>query len=309
MPRRAFKNAPKLLETTLNVSSLVALAWVAFLFISRYSGHPQPDGGLGVGKRLSVANVDWRSEQSSLVFFLSVSCHWCKQSAPFYRALLSSVPHNVRTVALLPGPMDQSRHYLDSEGLRIKEVAEANFGQLGVTGTPALALVNSTGRIEASWSGFLSENEEAEVYRALGQNPVRHQNKAVQANVDPKEEALISSKELSALLANHAVVPIIDVRSRSKFSQSHISGAFNIPIDELETRANHEVPTWPTVIIYCHYCSACEALNSRQRSWTACTFPLHIMKEHGFTQAKLLADNLAGARTSGISVWGDPGDN
>lgn len=61
---------------------------------------------------------------------------------------------------------------------------------------------------------------------------------------------VISADDLDSYVGSSAV--IIDLRSRSQYSQGHISGAMNIPFDELD-RNIRRLPKDRTLVLYCQH--------------------------------------------------------
>ncbi|NDV65045.1 FAD-dependent oxidoreductase [Bacteroides sp. 224] len=70
----------------------------------------------------------------------------------------------------------------------------------------------------------------------------------VASNIINREMPSITWREVQQADANESV--LLDVRTRDEFSMGHISGAINIPVEELRSRVN-EVPTNKPVFIYC----------------------------------------------------------
>jgi hypothetical protein len=93
----------------------------------------------------------------------------------------------------------------------------------------------------------------------------------------------------------------MDIRPREEFRAGHIEGALSIPLDELDTRMPHEVPTWPTVVVYCNYCPSCEASSGDQGIISFCGIGGRVIKQMGY-QIKLIRDDLAQLRQAGVKV-------
>jgi len=69
----------------------IAVLLVAGIIVKR---HILPDQGtalkmpgISAGERLNLADVDWKQNKKSLVFFLNKDCRYCTSSAPVYRQL------------------------------------------------------------------------------------------------------------------------------------------------------------------------------------------------------------------------------
>jgi phage shock protein E len=60
----------------------------------------------------------------------------------------------------------------------------------------------------------------------------------------------ITAVEAKALVGRGAL--LLDVRSKSEFSSGHLSGAKNIPVQELGARLGELPPKATTIVVYCH---------------------------------------------------------
>jgi phage shock protein E len=78
---------------------------------------------------------------------------------------------------------------------------------------------------------------------------------------------------------------ILDVRTPSEYSEAHIEGAVNIPVDELETRLT-ELSQDDEILVYCR---------TGNRSSTA----VELLEDAGFTKLYHMS--------AGISVWIEQG--
>jgi hypothetical protein len=81
--------------------------------------------------------------------------------------VLECQKQNVRTVAVLPQPVDEARLYLANEGVTVDEVVQSPLTDIQVAGTPTLLLVDQSARINAAWYGKLSGNREKDVLANL----------------------------------------------------------------------------------------------------------------------------------------------
>jgi hypothetical protein len=114
-----------------------------------------------------IPGVDWSKNGRTLVLAISTQCHFCKDSAPFYRKLEAQVGKSLRTVAVLPQPVDEAEQFLKGEGVRVSQVKQATMGDIGVQGTPTMLLVDSSGVITKMWVGKLQPEQEQQVLTAL----------------------------------------------------------------------------------------------------------------------------------------------
>jgi hypothetical protein len=100
---------------------------------------------------------------------LQAGCHFCSESAPFYQRLARETAQKsgVHLVAVLPQDVAEGSKYLNSLGVPIEDVRQAQLDALGVSGTPTLILIDGKGVVMKSWVGKLSGDREAEVLDQL----------------------------------------------------------------------------------------------------------------------------------------------
>jgi hypothetical protein len=120
-----------------------------------------------IGKAISLPDVDWKKGDQTLVLALSTGCHFCTESAPFYKEVIQKRRGSTRLVAVLPQSVEAGRKYLADLGIAVDDVRQAPPTSLGVQGTPTLLLVNKEGVITGSWLGKLRPEKELEVIAHL----------------------------------------------------------------------------------------------------------------------------------------------
>lgn len=128
-----------------------------------------PPAGVAAGTKLSVEGVDWAQNGRTLLLVLSDRCHFCTESAPFYKRLAAerAARGGARLVALLPQGVDAGRAYLNGLGVAADDVKQAQPGAVGAGGTPTLILVNDRGEVTESWVGRLPPDGEEAVLARL----------------------------------------------------------------------------------------------------------------------------------------------
>ncbi len=121
------------------------------------------------GAKADFINVDWGKSDRTLLLVLQAGCHFCSESAPFYKRLAGEAAQasGIHLVAVLPQDVAEGSQYLNSLGLNIGDVRQAQLDALGVSGTPTLILIDGTGVVMKSWVGKLSGDREAEVLTQL----------------------------------------------------------------------------------------------------------------------------------------------
>jgi hypothetical protein len=171
-------NPFKKAEITINVAMVVVAVLLGGALVKRYfftasNGIENRNDTPPIvsGTRISLSGVDWGKNGKTLLVVVSSGCHFCSDSAAFYRRLLHEVEGSqVRLVAVLPQQIDEAKAYLTSLNVPIDEVRQAPLSSLGVSGTPTLILVDSKGVVTESWLGKLPPDKESEVVSRLHSN-------------------------------------------------------------------------------------------------------------------------------------------
>src|SRR5262249_42227358 len=107
----------------------------------------------------------------NLVFAVSTTCHYCTESAGFYRKLVEKCKQqHVHTVAVLPQSQTEAQAYLGGEGVNVDEIRQAPLSDLDIGGTPTLVLVDQAGVVKHVWQGKLPSTKEDDVVTTLAQS-------------------------------------------------------------------------------------------------------------------------------------------
>jgi hypothetical protein len=130
---------------------------------------PSQGDTLSPGTKITFPDVDFASSERTLLFVLSSSCKFCKQSAPFYQRIIQETQSikNLHLVAVLPQDKKESEKYLSDLGVAIEEVKQSEPESVGAKGFPTLILVDNKGAIKKAWRGKLPAEKEAEVINQL----------------------------------------------------------------------------------------------------------------------------------------------
>jgi len=140
------------------------MSWV--LQTARVSAPPKKQSLLG--SSLTISDINWRRSKQTLVLVLREGCHFCTDSADFYRRLASeSRQTKTKLVTVLPGSVEDSRRYLDDLRVPIVDIKQSSLSEVNVRGTPTLLLVDDKGVVRKSWVGQLPPDGEAEVFDAI----------------------------------------------------------------------------------------------------------------------------------------------
>ncbi len=195
---------------------------------------------------LELPGVDWSKRDQTLVLALSANCHYCTESAPLYRQLITdiSAQANVRTVAVLPQPTAESQQYLKQLGVSPDEVIHTSLRSIGISATPTLLIVDRTGVISDLWVGRLNINNQLALRKRLH---IASNDLAT----DTSGPTSVDASAIKRAFDRKAPVVIVDVEDREIYEVGHVPGAVNIPLDELEARANDELSPDDAIVVYC----------------------------------------------------------
>jgi len=150
----------KYLDRAANVAVIVAVAVFLFMVfrgdIGRRQSPKDPSQEL-IGRTIALPGVQFSKGQNSLVVAVSTTCHFCKDSLPFYKQLAEKSRGRLNLVAVLPQPEAEAQKFLQDAGVTATQVVSASLDSIGVNGTPTVLLVNEEGKVKHAWSGRLDE--------------------------------------------------------------------------------------------------------------------------------------------------------
>lgn len=119
-----------------------------------------------IGKTLKLPGVDWSTANGAVVLALSTQCHYCTESAPFYKKLVeASQAKQVRVIAVLPQARSESQQYLQTHQISVQEIVQTQLPAIYVKATPTVLFVDRTGVVIDGWVGKLSPEHEQEMLR------------------------------------------------------------------------------------------------------------------------------------------------
>ena len=121
-----------------------------------------------IGSKIAALDVDWSRTKKNVVLALQVGCHFCSESADFYRNLLKQTKQKgVNVVAVLPQSREEARKYLDSLHLPDLDTRQSQLNSLDVSGTPTLIITDDKGQISNAWVGKLPQQKQDQVMSLL----------------------------------------------------------------------------------------------------------------------------------------------
>src|SRR5579863_3589113 len=117
------------------------------------------------------AGYSWERHGRTLVMALRYGCVHCERNMQLYRELHDKYKKGgveTELLSIFPDDAVVAQHDIDSNGLRgLPFLANVDFNQLHLPGTPTLLLVDNHGAILHSWIGELSQEKQAEVMQLI----------------------------------------------------------------------------------------------------------------------------------------------
>jgi hypothetical protein len=160
----------KRLEVAVNLAILAAFLMVAALAAQRFWHARAADrpSGPEIGAKVSLAGVDWSKSDRTLVLAISTTCHFCSESADFYKRLVpSAADRGIPVIAVLPQTIAEGRSYLGGLGVDVRNVFQSSLDTVDASATPTLLLIDRRGKISKAWVGKLGSERENQVLAGL----------------------------------------------------------------------------------------------------------------------------------------------
>jgi thioredoxin-related protein len=114
-----------------------------------------------------LPRVDFGQRGKTLLIVISPTCHFCRDSEPFYRQLAETAGLKTHLLAVLPVPQSEAETYVHASISPSLESMSAPLSQVNVRATPTLLLVNSRGKVEKAWVGKLDDASQKQVQSEL----------------------------------------------------------------------------------------------------------------------------------------------
>jgi thiol-disulfide isomerase/thioredoxin len=148
-----------IVNVTLILTILLFLSVIVYRYLPRFSesAYKSP----AVGSEFPLPDTAWAQSPKTLVLILSKNCIYCRESVPFYRRL-ESAAKDVRLIAVFPGKLEEGRDFLAEQNINVSEINGTEIGK-EFPYTPTLVIVDSNGKILASWVGMINAADEADV--------------------------------------------------------------------------------------------------------------------------------------------------
>lgn len=161
----------KALDRIANIAIILAVAVFLTLVIRgeffRRTPAPAHSSSALVGSTFRLPGVHFPAQHDSLVLGISTTCHFCSESLPFYKQLADQLQGRLEMYAVLPQTQNEAGHYLADAGLSAVHPVSADLGSLGISATPTLLLLDSSGKVKSVWLGKQDEAGQKRILAAL----------------------------------------------------------------------------------------------------------------------------------------------
>jgi peroxiredoxin len=160
-------------EALANIAIIVVAVLVGVVLVKNYllsnGAESNPPARIKAGDKISLQDVDWAKAEQTVLLALSKDCHFCTESAGFYRQLIQESNQNTafRIIAISAQEPDEVKGYLNQLGLSINEVRQASLPTLNIMATPTIVLMDNKGAVKRAWFGKLPADKETEVLNEL----------------------------------------------------------------------------------------------------------------------------------------------
>ena len=167
------KELHKRIETVANLSIILVAIVICLVLAKRFFAGSSENANLpeqiSAGSKMDLPEVRWSDSRQTLLLVLSQGCHFCSESAEFYKQLVQKAEgtNDTKLIALIPQAVSEGHKYLNELSISIADVRQVPVRSIHVRGTPSLILVDSQGIVKAAWLGKVSPESEAEVLKNL----------------------------------------------------------------------------------------------------------------------------------------------
>jgi thioredoxin-related protein len=159
-------------ELTANILIIAVALLIGGVYVQKYllgAAEPSSQRELPrVGDKVALPDFDWSKSNKNVLLVLQKDCHFCTESAGFFRNLLQQTKgKGVNIVAVLPQEKSEAEQYLRGLGISGIEVRQSLLDSLLVAGTPTIIVADDKGAITDVWLGKLPPEKENEVLARL----------------------------------------------------------------------------------------------------------------------------------------------
>lgn len=156
------------LENLANIAiAVAAVCLIYFVFTSRHNRQAMTQNAPIAPRVGDRVPLDLPPGKVMLIA-LQEGCHFCKESMPFYKKLVSDFRSTKGAMHLVFAlPTSTGKEYLKQNGIDTADVRGVPLNQLEVGGTPTIIMLDAQHKISSFWVGKLPETKQNEVENVL----------------------------------------------------------------------------------------------------------------------------------------------
>lgn len=149
------------IEIATNILIVVVLLAIGASYVKSYFG--RHEASLAPGEKISAPHgYDWHTHAQTLVVAVRQGCVYCERSYPLYRKL-DGLEHSnslkAHMLIVMPDDPASGAELLRSQQITSQSIPATPLGDVKVSGTPTLLLVDANGRLLQSWVGELDSSK------------------------------------------------------------------------------------------------------------------------------------------------------
>jgi hypothetical protein len=295
-----------LIHTLLNGAALLCAASLLWQFAKQYFPEQPPERlTIREGQNIYIDNYDWPATQRTVLLAVSTTCQQCTESAAFFRELVAASRARPYQVIVASAESAQSTAvYLARLGVTEDvEIRQVSLSQIGIQDVPAVAILDNAGTVESVMLGKLTPHQQKEVFRYLQAHTIPLSESI---SDDTTSTTAIDVQDLISILQNPSAI-VLEIRERSRFYEAHISGALNMPLDEIGERAPHELPLDKMIAVYCveYICDGCTDPNKKKAIY-GCEIARKSLSYNGVTNIGIISGSLGALVEQNVPIEGKP---
>jgi hypothetical protein len=260
---------PGFIKSMLKETAAVALAAASMLFLVTYAGplwrqtFAPPGSRLGsistikLGSKPRIGGVALGDRRHrTLLLITNANCHFCKESEQFHKNAISMARgRGLAVLVAVPNVGQQSEYLQELTGVASEHLNWKDL-DMGAVGTPTVVLIDARGVVTNVDVGRLDGKREQALLDAINGNSlsiVPGTGKELRTSEELSslpDAALISNRELAVMERAEPVI-LLDASEREAYEERHRQEATNIPVLELTSRADFELPHTNVIAFVC----------------------------------------------------------
>jgi len=118
-----------------------------------------------------MAGVDYHAADRTVLIFIRSTCNFCIRSVPFYQRLVTVRNQRGVSTQIIGAALTSDKGaegFPAARGWSPDRMIRFDLGQVKVKGVPTILVVDRQGKVQETWFGQLSEQQQGELMTAAG---------------------------------------------------------------------------------------------------------------------------------------------